>query len=399
MPTATNRPPAALSRILCLDDFEAAARRRLPRPIFGYVSGASETGRARSAAAEAYRRHTLVPRVLVDVSRRTQEVELFGRRWAAPFGIAPMGLSALSYYRGDLVLARAAQAAGIPMVLSGSSLIPMEEVAAAAPDAWFQAYVPGDMNRAAPLIDRAHKAGFRTLVLTVDVPILGGREHYIRAGFSTPLRPSPRLAWDGLARPRWLVSVFLRTLIRHGMPHFENSFATRGAPIIARDVTRDFSARDHLDWAHLSAMRRIWSGPLVIKGILNPDDARRAVDVGVDGIIVSNHGGRQLDGAIAPLDALPAIVKAVPSTPVMIDGGIRRGTDVLIALGLGARFVFLGRPFNYAAAVGGDAGTGHAIQLLKAEIDRNMAMLGLSGLDVVPSDMLSVADQPIELED
>jgi L-lactate dehydrogenase (cytochrome) len=285
-------------------------------------------------------------------------------------------------------MARATQGAGIPMALSGSSLIPMEEVIAEAPESWFQAYVPGDMTRLVPLAERVKRAGYKTLVLTVDVPILGGREHYIRSGFSTPLRPSLRLAWDGIIHPRWLLGTFLRTLLKQGIPHFENSFATRGAAIVSRNVARDFSARDHLNWTHLDALRWLWKGTLIIKGILHPDDAVRARDLGADGIIVSNHGGRQLDGAMAPLDALPDVVAAVPSIPVMIDGGIRRGTDILIALALGTKFVFIGRPFNYAAAIGGEAGVVHAIDLLRAEIDRDIAMLGVNSCSELIHEML-----------
>ena len=274
--------------------------------------------------------------------------------------------------------ARAAQAANIPMALSASSLIPMEDVIAAAPSTWFQAYVPGDIARIAPLIERVKRAGFTTLVVTVDVPLLGGREHYNRAGFSTPLRPSLRLAFDGLSHPRWLFGTFLRTFAQYGMPHFENSFAERGAPILARNVMRDFSARDNLDWSHLAQIRKLWLGKLIVKGVLHPEDARRSVEAGADGLVVSNHGGRQLDNAIAPLHALPGVVAAAPGIPVMIDGGIRRGTDILIALALGAKFAFVGRPFNYAAALGGEAGVTHVINLLKAEIDRNIAMLGVN---------------------
>lgn len=363
--------------ILALDDLEVAARRHLPRPVFTYVSGASETGAAREAARDAYRAISFIPRVLVDTGDRDLSVELFGDKHKLPFGIAPMGLSALSAYRGDIVQARAARAAGIPMALSASSLIPMEEVHATAPGTWFQAYVPGDMTKIAPLVERVGRAGYTTMVLTVDVPMLGGREHYIRAGFSTPLKPGLRLAWDGLIRPRWLLGTFLRTLVQHGMPHFENSFAARGAPILAREVLRDFSARDTLDWGHFAEIRRMWKGRLIVKGVLAVEDARLARDAGADGIIVSNHGGRQLDRAIAPLAALPAIAAAVTDIPVMIDGGIRRGTDVLAAYALGAKFVFVGRPMNYAAALGGEAGVAHAIELLRVEIDRNMAMLGI----------------------
>ena len=239
-----------------------------------------------------------------------------------------------------------------------------------------------------PLLARAEKAGYRTLVLTVDVPILGGREHYIRAGFSTPLKPSLRLALDGLMRPGWLVGTFARTLLKHGMPHFENSYAERGAPIVSRSVLRDFSARDYLNWTHLDEIRRLWPGKLIVKGLLHPEDAIKARNAGADAIIVSNHGGRQLDHAIAPLHALPAIVAAVPDLPVMIDGGIRRGTDILMALALGAKFVLIGRPFNYAASIAGEAGVAHVIDLLKTEINRDMAMLGVNHCSELTPNML-----------
>jgi L-lactate dehydrogenase (cytochrome) len=208
----------------------------------------------------------------------------------------------------------------------------------------------------------------------------GNRENNIRAGFSTPLRPTPRLAWDGITHPRWLFGTFLATILRHGMPHFENNYATRGAPILSPTVMRDFSDRGNLNWGHFDLIRRMWKGPLVAKGVLDRADARIAIDRGADAIIVSNHGGRQLDGAIAPLRVLPEIVEECGDVPVIMDSGIRRGTDVLKALALGAKFVFLGRPFGYAASVGGEAGVHHAIRILAAEIDRDMAMLGIRSL-------------------
>ncbi len=363
--------------LLSLDDFEAAARRALPRPIFGYVAGAAEDNHALADNRQAFDELALVPRVLRNVAQRDQGVTLFGTRYASPFGIAPMGIAALSAYRGDVVLARAAAAAGIPAVQSGSSLIRLEEVVAAAPGTWFQAYLPGTPERIAPLLQRVAAAGVETLVVTVDIPVAGNRENNLRAGFSTPLRPSLRLAWDGLVRPRWLAGTLLRTLLRHGMPHFENSFAERGAPILSARVQRDFAGREHFDWAHIAQIRRQWRGPLVVKGILSPHDAALARQHGVDGIVVSNHGGRQLDGAVAPLRMLPAIAEQARSAMVvMLDGGIRRGTDVAKALALGAQAVFVGRPFNYAAAVDGEAGVAAAIGLLRAELDRNLAMLG-----------------------
>ena len=368
--------------ILSLDDFEEAGRRHLPRALYAYVSGGVEDDTSRAANRAAFQDYAFVPRVLVDVSNRSQATELFGRNYATPFGIAPMGICAMTAYRGDIVLARAAAAEKALMVFSGSSLIPLETVIAETPDhpPWFQAYLPGDVPQIEALVERVARAGYETLVVTVDVPVAANRENNVRAGFSTPLRPSLGLAWDGLTHPRWLFGTFLRTLAVHGMPHFENNFATRGAPALSAQAVRDYSARGHLNWEHLRLIRRIWKGTLVVKGILHAADARLARDAGADGIIVSNHGGRQLDGAIAPLRVLPEIVAECPQIPVMMDSGVRRGTDVLKALALGAKFVFVGRPFNYAAAVGGEAGVRRALQLLAAEVSTDMAMLGITTL-------------------
>ncbi|GHB17658.1 alpha-hydroxy acid oxidase [Salinicola rhizosphaerae] len=373
-----------LAHIRNFHDLERAGKRHLPRPIHGYIANAAEDGKSLAANRAAFDDYSFVPRVLVDVSEISQETELFGRRYAVPFGIAPMGISALSAYRGDLVLARAAAAANLPMIMSGSSLIPMEEIAAIEGNDWFQAYLPGDWPAIEALIERIRGAGFRNLVITVDYAVPPNPDNNRRSGFSSPIRPSLRLALDGLLRPRWLYGTFYKTLRHHGIPHFENSYATRGIPVISKHVNRDFSGRTHLDWAYLALVRDAWPGNLIIKGILHPDDARGARDVGADGVIVSNHGGRQLDGTIAPLRVLPAVREAVGELPVMIDSGFRRGSDVLKALALGADFVFFGRPFNYAAAHAGEAGVSHAIRLMQEEIKRNMSLLGcreLAALD------------------
>lgn len=392
-PPGSTRPmvrevPRRMRRILSLDDLEKAARRHLPRPIFGYVSGAAEDNLSRADNRQAFAEYRFVTRILRNVSGRSQATELFGRTYAMPFGIAPMGISALIAYRGDLVLARAARQLDIPMIMSGSSLIRLEEVFEANPEMWFQAYLPGEPDRIAGLVERVARAGIGTLVLTVDTAVLANRENNIRSGFSTPLRPSLRLAWDGMVRPDWTINTFLRTLWRHGMPHFENSYATRGAPIMSGAVVRDFGRKDHLDWGHLGQIRRQWKGRLIIKGILHPDDARMARDAGADGIILSNHGGRQLDGAVSPLRILPAAVEAARGIPVMMDCGIRRGTDVLKALALGAAFVFIGRPFVYAAALAGEAGVMHAANLLGAEVMRDLGLLGASAPSEIGADQL-----------
>jgi L-lactate dehydrogenase (cytochrome) len=264
------------------------------------------------------------------------------------------------------------------MIMSGSSLMKLEEVREAGPTAWYQAYLPGDDGPITQLVERAARGGFDTLVLTADGQVPGNRENNVRNGYSTPLRPSLRLAWDGIIRPRWTVGMFLRTLFLHGMPHFENT-GTR-IPLLTASAKRERGRRDKLSWKHVELMRRMWKGKFLLKGLLEKDDARIARESGLDGVIVSNHGGRNLDGAVAPLRVLPGIVEAARGMTVIMDSGIRRGTDVLKALALGANFVFVGRPMLYAAAIAGPAGVHHAIKLLKDEIDRDMALLGITTL-------------------
>jgi L-lactate dehydrogenase (cytochrome) len=380
--------PRRLRRILSLDDFEVAAQRHLPRPIFGFVAGAAETNASWRDNRAAFQDYGFLPRGLVDTSKRSQTTELFGRSYAAPFGIPPMGIAAIAAYRADLVLARAAARCNIPFILSGSSLIKLEDVIRENAEAWFQAYLPGEDARILGLVDRVARAGFKTLVVTIDVPVSANRENNIRNGFTTPLKPSLRLAWDGMIRPRWLVSTWFRTLLRHGMPHFENSYATRGAPILSRDVARDYGMRDHLNWRHVELIRQRWTGKLVLKGVMNADDARIARDSGVDGVLVSNHGGRQLDGTVSPLRVLPEIADLAGPMTVMFDSGVRRGTDVLKALALGAKFVFVGRPFLFAAAIAGQAGAEHAAGLLSQEISRDMALLGVTRLAEMKKELL-----------
>jgi L-lactate dehydrogenase (cytochrome) len=379
---------------LSLDDFEDAARRVLPRPIFGYAQGGAETGASMRANRAAWDEYAFVPRMLVDTSARDCSTTLFGRAYAAPFGIAPMGGTSMAAYEGDLVLARAAARANLPMMMSGAALTPLEKVRSEGPTAWFQAYLPGDDAVIGRLLDRVERAGYDTLVVTTDVQVNSNREHYIRTGFHTPLRPSLRLAWDSAVRPRWLFGMLLRTLLTQGMPHFENMGPR--VPLIARSGRRDPGGRDRLSWKHIEAIRRRWRGPFVLKGILDVADARRARELGIDGVVVSNHGGRQLDGAVAPLRVLPAIVAEAGAMTVMLDGGVRRGTDVLKALALGAKFVFVGRPFFYAAAVGGQSAVAHGIRLLRDEIERDMALLGITRLDEMTRERIR-GQSPISL--
>ena len=240
-------------------------------------------------------------------------------------------------------------------------------------------------------VERVTKAGVGTLVLTVDTPVSANRENNVRTGFSIPFKPNLRLFWDGAIRPRWTVGTFLRTLARHGMPHLENLHTGRAEPILSASVVRGASGRDAFTWAHVDAIRRQWKGRLVLKGILSVEDAVIARDRGVDGIVLSNHGGRQLDGAASPMRVLAQVVEAVAPMPVLIDSGFRRGTDVLKAVALGARMVLIGRPFNFALTAGGAAGVRHGIALLRQEIDRDLAQLGCRSLaEVTPELLLQV---------
>ena len=389
------KPEAAdprFRRILALDDFEPAARRKLPRPLFGYIQGGAETGVSTAANRTQFDAFAFVTRSLRNVSTISLQTPLFGAVYDAPFGMAPMGCTALNAYRGDVQLTKAAKAANIPMMLSGAALVPMEEVVAANPDAWFQAYLNGQEDEILTTLARVTAAGFKTLVVTVDVQVRGNREGEIRAGFTSPLRPSPRLAWDGLVRPDWLVNVFAKTLVRHGMPRFEHMSPKHRIPVISSSAVREFSRQGQMTWDHIRLIRDTWRGALVVKGLLSAQDAALAQQCGCDGIVVSNHGGRQLDGAIAALFLLPEIVAASKGMLVMVDGGFRRGSDIIKALALGADFVFMGRPFGYANAVGGEAGAAHAIGLLKKELRSDMAMLGCTAIGQIGPDCLRKAD-------
>ncbi|HUN46485.1 MAG TPA: alpha-hydroxy acid oxidase, partial [Stellaceae bacterium] len=379
----TSQVPRYLRRYLSLEDFHLAARRRLPWMLYGFISGGVETDATVRDNRSVFGEYAFVPRVLVDVTGRQRSTTIFGRTYAEPFGIAPMGASAIAAYRGDCALASAAGAAGIPMIVSAASLIPLEEIRRNGPTSWYQAYLPGDAARIEALVDRVAAAGFETLVLTTDVPVPSNRENNVRNGFSIPLQPSLRLLWQGATHPSWVLGTMLRTLLQHGMPHMENMDAVRGPPFLSRHLVRALGNRDGLTWEHLRLIRQRWKGKLVVKGILAKEDAQLARDCGADGIIVSNHGGRQLDGATSPLRVLPEIAAAAGGMTVMIDSGFRRGTDILKALALGADFVFLGRPFLYAAAAGGAAGVAHAINLLGEEISRDMALLGIASLDEI----------------
>ena len=385
---AENTVPRALKKYLALDDFEATARRRIPKFLYGYISGGAESDAAVRDNRKALDEYGFVPRVLNDVSGRDQTATLFGKSYASPFGIPPMGSSALCAYRGDIVLAKAARETNVPMILSASSLITLEDVRRANQDAWYQAYLAGVPERIEPLVDRVATAGYDTFVVTADVPVPPNRENNIRNGFQVPLAITPRVAWDTATHPHWLFGTWARTVMNHGMPHFENMDAKRGPPVLAKNLMRNIGHRDQLAWKHVELIRRRWKGKLVVKGLVSPADARIARESGADGLMLSNHGGRQLDYTLSGLRTLPEIAAEAKGMTIMVDGGIRRGTDVIKALALGAHFVWIGRPFLYAAIAGGEAGVTRAITLLQAEIDRDLALLGIRKLSEITPDLV-----------
>lgn len=385
---AESTVPRHLKKYLALDDFEATARRRIPKFLYGYISGGAESDAAVRDNRKAFDEYGFVPRLLNDVSGRNQSTTLFGKSYASPFGIPPMGSSALCAYRGDIVLTKAARAANVPMILSASSLITLEDVRAANQDAWYQAYLAGVPERIEPLVDRVAAAGYDTFVVTADVPVPPNRENNIRNGFQVPLAITPQVAWDVATHPHWLFGTWARTYQNFGMPHFENMDAKRGPPVLAKNLMRNIGHRDQLAWKHVELIRRRWKGKLVVKGLISPADAKIARESGVDGVMLSNHAGRQLDYTLSGLRTLPEIAAESKGMTIMVDGGVRRGTDVIKALALGADFVWIGRPFLYAAIAGGEAGVTRAITLMQAEIDRDLALLGIRSLSEITPDLV-----------
>jgi L-lactate dehydrogenase (cytochrome) len=377
--------PHSLRHVMVLEDLEPLAHSLLPRALWEFGSKGAEANLSRDGNRQAFNEIWLRPRVLNNVADRTIEKTLFGKSFDAPFGISPMGASAMFGFEADLNFARAARTANIPYVMSASALIPMEKITEANPDVWFQAYVYANRDAIGELADRVWQAGIRHLVITVDVPVPGNRRASLRAGFEYPIRPGLRIALDGLTHPRWLVGAFLRTLMSSGMPHIENYGKERGIPIISLSAPQRPHVRDALDWDDMKWLREKWQGKLLIKGVLSPEDTKIAATIGLDGLFVSNHGGRQLDTVIPPLKVLSEIAAEKGNMSILFDSGIRRGTDVVKALALGADFVFAGRPFLYAAALGEEAGVTHAINLLSEEVYRNIAQLGCNNLDDLAS--------------
>lgn len=369
-------------------DYRALARARLPHFLFEYLDGGSfdEVTFARNVAD--LRAVALRQRVLRDVSDIDLSTELFGRRWAMPVGLGPIGLSGLYARRGEVQAARAAAAAGVPFSLSTLSACSIEEVARAEPGFWFQLYIVKDRGFVADMVARAKAAGCGAILLTVDLAVPGTRYREYRAGMSGSIRsPASRLL-QGMARPRWAWDVGL-----HGRPlSFGNLERLLGSGAALADlmgwVGRNFDSS--VTWKDVEWVRGQWDGPLVIKGILDPDDAREAAASGADGIVVSNHGGRQLDGVSSTARALPGIAETVGGNiPVLADGGVRSGLDVVRMLALGADFVLLGRAWAYALAAAGGTGVAHVLKLVEAEMRVAMALTGTTRVGEIGRETLA----------
>jgi (S)-mandelate dehydrogenase len=374
-----------------LGDFRRRARRRLPRLVFDYLEGGADAEsclQRNRCAIEALR---LRPRLLSNVATIDTSIELFGQRLPLPLAIGPIGLNALFWPDGDVALARAAAKAGIPFALSTASNARLERIPQEAGGVnWFQLYVMGDRELAERMMKRASDAGFSALILTADVPVSGYRERDARNGFRLPFKYSPGLVFDAACHPRWLMG-----LLRGGMPAFANLSHPDAGPVSAQTqaalLTRTMDRT--LTWNSLQWVRRHWPGPLMIKGILDPQDARRAVDGGVDAVIVSNHGGRQLDCAQATIEVLPQVLAAVGGrVPVLVDSGFRRGSDVVKALALGARAVLLGRAALYGLAADGERGAGEVLRMLAEDLARTMTLMGAASIgQLTPDRVLGAA--------
>lgn len=376
----------AIQRALSVEEMKQLARRRLPRVVFDYVEGGlgRELGLDRNESA--FRAVRLRPRFLRDVQHCDPQVTLFGRTYARPFGIAPTGGVGLLRPRGDWMLLRAARAANIPMMVSGAADIRIEDAAELAPEhAWYQLYCAKDRNIVTGMIDRCRHAGLQTLVLTVDTPARRRRERNSRNGFTYTPRYTPRLVWDGLSHPAWLFDY-----LRHGgPPSFRNWEPYAGND--KRQAVALFQSESPAiqSWDDVARYRERWPHRFVLKGILHPEDAEQAARLGVDGVIVSNHGARQLDESITSLQALPEVVAAVGERmSVMLDSGIRTGADIVAAYAIGAKFVFTGRATLYGLAAGGEAGVRRVIDLLTEDVVGVMGMTGNNSLRDLPPDLV-----------
>lgn len=376
---------------LNISDLRRRAKRRLPKGIFEFVDRGTEDDQAVRNIRRAFDRVSLRPRVLVDVSARTPAVEVFGQRHAMPVAVSPTGAAGLIWYEGEIALAKAAAKAGVPFTLSTASITSMEKVAEQAGGRlWFQLYMWPDRSMSHELVRRVGAAGYEALIVTVDTAATPNREYNRRNGFALPFRFNRLNTLDILCHPAWALGVMGRYLLASGMPRFENFPEELRRSLMGPTVPgRGLPKNDSLTWDDLKRLRDMWQGPLIVKGILRADDAVSAADCGADGVVVSNHGGRNLDASVPPLQALPEVAAAVGERlTVMLDGGITRGSDVVKALALGARMVFAGRAPLWGVASDGEAGADEALRLLREEIDRVMAFAGCARVADITRDMV-----------
>jgi len=376
-------------------DLEEMARRRLPRLLYeSIVSGVEdEHGVARNAAG--YDRHQLLPRHLVDVSQRNQSTAIFGRTYACPFGIAPTGIAEMFRRGADLMLAKAAASANVPSIMSGSSMTAPETISKIVPNnPWYQLYAARDQSITDDFIRRARDCGFQTLALTVDNPVFPKMERDKRNGFSMPFRLTLPIIADVLRRPGWTFEY-----LRHGglpMQQTWQPYAAKGATAAEVSAFRRSQNPSVQTWRDLDRVRRLWPGNLVVKGLARASDAVRAANAGVEGVIVSNHGGKTLDRAPATVDALVAIAAAVGhKVTVMLDSGVRRGSDIVVGMCLGAKFVFVGRATLFGVTAGGEAGARRALDILREEVDMTLALIGCSDVAELGPDYLYENQRPV----
>ena len=368
-----------------VSDYRALAKARLPHFLFEYLDGGSYDEVTLRRNVEDLQSVALKQRVLRDVSEMDLSTELFGKRWSMPVGLGPVGLSGLYARRGEVQAAKAAAAAGVPFTLSTLSACSIGEVARSAP-LWFQLYIVKDRGFVSDMIARAKEAGCGVLLLTVDLAVPGTRYRDYRAGLSGSLRRPESRMWQVLQRPEWAWDVAVR-----GRPMTMGNLEALGSGAVLADlmgwVARNFDAS--VTWKDVEWVRSQWDGPLVIKGILDPDDGRAAIGSGAEAIVVSNHGGRQLDGALSSARALPSIADAVAGrVKILADGGVRSGLDVVRMLALGADFVLMGRAWAYALAARGEAGVAHILKLIEAEMRVAMALTACTSIADVNEQIL-----------
>jgi len=364
-----------LSRILTIADMRKAAQRAMPKVVFDYIDGAVEDELGKARNTEALDAVPMTPNYLVDIQARSHRTSLFGREYAQPFGIAPTGMSNIAWPSADVCLARAAKDADIPYILSTAATTSIEDIGKATDgDFWFQLYAQTDRESNLDLMRRAQEAGAKALVLTVDVPFPSKRERDLRNGFILPMRMTPKMLLDGARKPAWALRFLLNPT-----PRFATIEQYAGKNASARSLAAFMAARlwQSLTWEDLEWIRGAFDGPFILKGIMSVNDANKAKEAGVDGLIISNHGGRQLDSALAPIDALPAIRDAVGTDMTLIlDSGIRRGSHIAKALVQGADFALVGRATLYGAGVAGQPGVDRSLDILTDELDRFLAQVG-----------------------